>query len=66
MAFQYTASPWQKKLHESDARIKVIWAGRRAGKGRAVLTELMRAITQASNSPFLASKEVAEATGVRI
>ncbi len=66
MAFQYTASPWQKKLHESDARIKVIWAGRRAGKGRAVLTELMRAITQASNSPFLASKEAAEATGVRI
>ena len=66
MAFQYTASPWQKKLHESDARIKVIWAGRRAGKGRAVLTELMRAITQASNAPFLASKEVAEATGVRI
>ena len=66
MAFQYTASPWQKKLHESDARIKVIWAGRRAGKGRAVLTELMRAITQASISPFLASKEVAEATGVRI
>ena len=65
MAYQYTPSPWQRTLHNSEARIKVIWAGRRAGKGRAVLTELMRAITIASKTPFLASKEMAEASGLK-
>ncbi len=60
MAYQYTPSPWQKTFHNSTARIKVIWAGRRAGKGRAVLTELMRAITLASKSPFLADKDMAK------
>ena len=66
MPYQYTPSPWQRKFHESNARIKVIWAGRRAGKGRAVLTELMRAITAASKSPFLASKEMAKASGLKV
>ena len=60
MSYQYTPSPWQRKFHNSESRIKVVWAGRRAGKGRAVLTELMLAITQASKTPFLADKEMAE------
>ena len=54
MSYQYTPSPWQRKFHNSESRIKVVWAGRRAGKGRAVLTELMLAITKASKTPFLA------------
>ena len=54
MAYQYTPSKWQRKFHNSKSRIKVVWAGRRAGKGRAVLTELMQAITQHTNTPFLA------------
>ncbi len=66
MAYQYTPSPWQKTFHNSTARIKVIWAGRRAGKGRAVLTELMRAITLASKSPFLADKDMAKAAGLKV
>ena len=65
MAYQYTPSPWQKKFHNSSARIKVVWAGRRAGKGRAVLTELMRSITLASQSPFIADKAMAEASGLK-
>ena len=66
MPYQYTPSPWQRKFHNSTARIKVVWAGRRAGKGRAVLTELMRAITLASQSPFLADKDVAKAAGLKV
>jgi len=64
MAYDYKPSPWQQKLHSSESRVKVIWAGRRAGKGRAVLTELMRAIAQASRTPFKATKEIAEGVGV--
>ena len=64
MAYQYKPSPWQQKMHESNSRVKIIWAGRRAGKGRAVLTELMRAIGMAAKTPFLATKEIAEAAGV--
>ena len=66
MSYQYTPSPWQRKFHNSESRIKVVWAGRRAGKGRAVLTELMLAITQASKTPFLADKEMAKATGLPV
>lgn len=64
MAYQYKPSPWQQKMHESNSRVKIIWAGRRAGKGRAVLTELMRAIGMAAKTPFKATKEIAEAAGV--
>ena len=66
MPYQYTPSPWQRKFHESESRIKVVWAGRRAGKGRAVLTELMRSITAASKTPFLATKEMAAAAGIAV
>jgi hypothetical protein len=66
MPYKYTPSPWQRKFHESESRIKVVWAGRRAGKGRAVLTELMRSITAASKTPFLASKEMADAAGIPV
>ena len=60
MAYQYKPSPWQQKMHESNARLKVIWAGRRAGKGRADLSELMTAIETAAQTPFLATKEISE------
>ena len=64
MAYQYKPSPWQQKMHESNARLKVIWAGRRAGKGRAVLSALMTAIATAAQTPFLATKEISEGAGV--
>jgi hypothetical protein len=66
MTYKYTPSPWQLKFHSSPARIKVVWAGRRAGKGRAVLTELMRAITQASTTPFLVDEEMAQNSNLAI
>ena len=66
MSYQYTPSPWQKKFHESESRIKIVWAGRRAGKGRAVLSELMVAIAEAAKTPFLADKEMAKAANLPV
>ena len=60
MTFEYNASAWQKKFHSSKARIKVIWAGRRAGKGRAALSEMLKNISLASKTPFLATEEIAK------
>ena len=47
----YEAYPWQKKMHESKAKIKFVQAGRRAGKTRAALQEALRQIREASINP---------------
>lgn len=39
---------WQKKLHGVKSRVKYIWAGRRAGKGRAVIQEALSLIDETS------------------
>ena len=61
----YKGSPWQKKMHESEAKIKVVWAGRRAGKGRAVLSEMMKNIMKASRTGFYATEEMAKQIDVK-
>jgi hypothetical protein len=61
----YKGSPWQKKMHESEAKIKVVWAGRRAGKGRAVLSEMMKNIMKASRTGFYADKKMARQINVK-
>ena len=65
MTFEYNASAWQKKFHSSKARIKVLWAGRRAGKGRAALSEMLKNISLASKTPFLATEEIAKHINVK-
>jgi hypothetical protein len=64
--YTYRPSPWQQKMHTSPARIKVIWAGRRAGKGRSVLTELMKVVGMAAKTPFLADETIANASGLPV
>ena len=66
MAVKWNASPWQDKMLDSKARIKVIWAGRRAGKGRAVLQELQKNIYIASKTPFLADENMAKSIGQEV
>ena len=47
----YEAYPWQKEMHESNAKIKFVQAGRRAGKTRSALQEVLRVIREASITP---------------
>ena len=49
----YIPCEWQKRLHGLKARVKYIWAGRRAGKGRAVIQEALSLIEEASRKPFV-------------
>jgi len=49
----YIPCLWQKRLHSVKARVKYIWAGRRAGKGRAVIQEALSLIEEASLKPFI-------------
>ena len=51
MANMYEAYPWQKEMHESNAKIKFVQAGRRAGKTRSALQEALRQIREASINP---------------
>ena len=47
----YEAYPWQKEMHNSKAKIKFVQAGRRAGKTRSALQEVLRVIREASTKP---------------
>ena len=49
----YTPSPWQDKLHRNQAKRKWVWAGRRAGKGRAAIQEAISTILEASKTKFI-------------
>ena len=50
---KYTASPWQDDLHRNQAKRKWVWAGRRAGKGRAAIQEAISTILEASTTKFI-------------
>ena len=50
---QYTPSPWQEDLHRANAKRKWVWAGRRAGKGRAAIQEAISTILEASRTKFI-------------
>ena len=47
----YEAYPWQKEMHNSKAKIKFVQAGRRAGKTRSALQEVLRVIREARTTP---------------
>ena len=51
--YTYMPCDWQKKLHGVKSRVKYIWAGRRAGKGRAVIQEALSLIEEASKQKFI-------------
>ena len=55
----YEAYPWQKEMHQSQSKIKFVQAGRRAGKTRSALQEVLQVIRQASIQPvqFQGKKE---------
>ena len=48
---KYEPYPWQEKMHVSNAKIKFVQAGRRAGKTRGALQEALRQIRIASITP---------------
>jgi len=48
----YAPFPWQKVLHSVKSKNKIIWAGRRAGKGRAAIQEALSAIDEAAHTPY--------------
>jgi hypothetical protein len=50
---KYTPSPWQDALHRNQAKRKWVWAGRRAGKGRAAIQEAISTILEASKTKFI-------------
>ena len=54
---KYTPSPWQDNLHRNQAKRKWVWAGRRAGKGRAAIQEAISTILEASTTKFIVNGE---------
>jgi hypothetical protein len=60
----YTPHPAQRKAHNSPARRKWIWAGRRGGKDRFSVQEVMKDIDEASKIPFIVDDETADILGV--
>jgi hypothetical protein len=48
---QHNFYPWQKNMVDSDAKIKWVQAGRRAGKTRSSLMEAMNVIQKAATTP---------------
>lgn len=48
----YRPYPWQARLHASKARFKWVWAGRRAGKGRAAIQEVLDGLEHLAFLPF--------------
>ena len=54
---KYTPSPWQDSLHRNQAKRKWVWAGRRAGKGRAAIQEAISTILEASQTKFIVNGE---------
>ena len=54
---KYTPSPWQEALHRNQAKRKWVWAGRRAGKGRAAIQEAISTILEASKTKFIVKGE---------
>ena len=54
---RYTPSPWQDSLHRNQAKRKWVWAGRRAGKGRAAIQEAISTILEASKTKFIVNGE---------
>ena len=55
----YIPHPAQRRAHKSQARRKWIWAGRRGGKDRFSIQEVMKDIDEASRTPFIADGETA-------
>ena len=49
----YQPYPWQLNMHESEAKIKFVQAGRRAGKTRSALNEALSVIRKASVMPVI-------------
>ena len=49
----YQPYPWQEKMHDAEAKIKFVQAGRRAGKTRSALNEALGVIKDASLTPVV-------------
>lgn len=49
----YRPFPWQQVFHRTNARDKYVWAGRRAGKGRSAIQEVLSLIDKASQTPLI-------------
>ena len=54
---KYTPSPWQDNLHRNQSKRKWVWAGRRAGKGRAAIQEAISTVLEASKTKFIVNGE---------
>ena len=54
---KYEPYPWQEKMHVSNAKIKFVQAGRRAGKTRSALQEALKQIRIASTTPVRFPKQ---------
>lgn len=48
----YRPYPWQARMHASRARFKWLWVGRRGGKGRSALQEILTALDMLAFMPF--------------
>ena len=49
----YQPYPWQQEMHDAEAKIKFVQAGRRAGKTRSALNEALGVIKEASELPVV-------------
>ena len=58
----YKPYPWQQNMHESEAKIKFVQAGRRAGKTRSALNEALSVIRKASVMPVIFPGETKKQT----
>lgn len=48
----YRPYPWQARMHASKARFKWLWVGRRGGKGRSAIQEILTALDLLAYMPF--------------
>lgn len=54
----YRPFPWQTLFHRTNARTKYVWGGRRSGKGRSAIQEVLSLIDLASRTPLIDDKGI--------